>query len=192
MRIGITGGIGSGKSEVTRYLRSLGERVICADEVSRQLAEPGGAGALAIRRAFGDSFFLENGALDRRRLAAEVFGDDEKLKTLNEAMHPLIIGRVEELASHDGDRVFIDAALLIQTGMHQTVDIIWLVVADLSERVARVVRRDGLPADEVRRRIKCQPRDEELEKYADALIRNDGGVAALQRRVDELLAQLNK
>lgn len=192
MRIGITGGIGSGKSEVTRYLRSLGERVICADEVSRQLAEPGGAGALAIRRAFGDSFFLENGALDRRRLAAEVFGDDKKLQTLNDAMHPLILARVEELAAQAEGRVFIDAALLVQTGMSQTVDQIWLVVAGLSERIARVARRDGLPADEVRRRIKSQLGDEELAKYADAVIRNDGSVAALQSRVDELLAQLNE
>lgn len=190
MRIGITGGIGSGKSEVTNYLRSLGEYVICADEVSKQIVMPGEEGALALRRVFGDGFFLEDGSLNRKKLAAEVFSNDERLLALNETLHPLILGRIDYLAKQRQGRVFIDAALLIQTGMHKTVDIIWLVVAGLNTRIERVVKRDGLSAAEVESRIKSQISDEEMKPYADHIILNDGSVSALKKRVDELLNTL--
>lgn len=189
MRIGITGGIGSGKSEVTRYLRSLGEYVICADEVSKQIVELGGEGAQALRRVFGDEFFFENGELNRRKLAAEVFSDNERLKLLNDTLHPLILAHIEKLAKTIEGRVFIDAALLIQTGMHKTVDRIWLVVADKKSRVERVMKRDGLTAQEVKRRIKSQLSDEEMKPYVDEIVDNSGSIEALQRRVDDLLEQ---
>lgn len=189
MRIGITGGIGSGKSEVTRYLRSLGEYVICADEVTKQIVEPGGEGAQALRRVFGDGIFHENGKLDRKTLAADVFNDDERLKLLNDTLHPLILAHIEKLAKTIEGRVFIDAALLIQTGMHKTVDRIWLLVADKKSRVERVMKRDGLTAQEVKRRIKSQLSDEEMKPYVDEIVDNSGSIEALQRRVDDLLKQ---
>lgn len=189
MRIGITGGIGSGKSEVTRYLRSLGEYVICADEVSKQIVKPGGEGAQALRRVFGDRIFHENGELDRKTLAADVFNDDERLKLLNDTLHPLILAHIEKLAKTIEGRVFIDAALLIQTGMHKTVDRIWLVVADKKSRMERVMKRDGLTVQEVKRRIKSQLSDEEMKPYVDEIIDNSGSIEALQRRVDNLLEQ---
>ncbi len=189
MRIGITGGIGSGKSEVTRYLRNLGEYVICADEVSKQIVEPGEDGARALQQVFGDSFFLENGELNRKKLAAEVFNDEERLKILNDTLHPLILARIEKLARTIEGRVFIDAALLIQTDMHKTVDRIWLVVADKKTRVERVMKRDGLTAREVERRIKSQLSDEEMKPYADEIVDNSGSIEALQRRIDALIKQ---
>lgn len=189
MRIGITGGIGAGKSEVTRYLRSLGEYVICADEVSKQIVEPGGEGAQALRRAFGDGIFFENGELDRKTLAAGVFNDDERLKLLNDTLHPLILSHIEKLAKTIEGRVFIDAALLIQAGMHKTVDRIWLVVADKKSRVERVMKRDGLTAQEVKRRIKSQLSDEEMKPYVDEIVDNSGSIEALKRRIDDLLEQ---
>jgi len=190
MRIGITGGIGSGKSEVTRYLRSLGEYVICADEVSKQIVEPGEEGSRALRKVFGDSFFLENGKLDRKKLAAEVFNDDKGLKLLNDTLHPLILKRIDSLAESHNGRVFIDAALLIQTGMHTTVDRIWLVLANLQTRVKRVMRRDDLTAKEVERRIKSQLSNEDMMPYADEIIDNSGSIDALHRRIDELINNL--
>ncbi len=190
MRIGITGGIGSGKSEVTRYLRSLGEYVICADEVSKQIVMPGEEGAAALRRVFGDGFFLEDGSLNRKKLADEVFSSDERLKVLNDTLHPLILKRIEYLAQQKQGRVFIDAALLIQTGMSKTVDIVWLVVAGLNTRIARVVKRDGLSAAEVERRIASQISDEEMSRFADEIIQNDGSLSALKRKVDDLLSTL--
>jgi dephospho-CoA kinase len=189
MRIGITGGIGSGKSEVTRYLRSLGEYVICADEVSKQIVEPGEEGSRALRQAFGDSFFLENGKLDRKKLAAEVFNNNERLKLLNDTLHPLILKRINSLAKSHNGRVFIDAALLIQTDINKTVDRIWLVVADTHTRVMRVMKRDGLTAKEVERRIKSQLSDEDMTPYADEIIDNSGSIDALHRRIDELIKQ---
>lgn len=191
MRIGITGGIGSGKSEVTRYLRSLGEYVICADEVSKQIVEPGEEGARALRQAFGDVLFREDGSLDRKKLAEQVFSDEERLQRLNDTLHPLILARIEQLSQHKSGRVFIDAALLIQTGMHKTVDRIWLVVAGLEVRIMRVMKRDGLTANEVERRIKSQLSDEEMAAFADEIIDNSGSLDALQRRVDGLLKQSN-
>lgn len=189
MRIGITGGIGSGKSEVTRYLRNLGEYVICADEVSKQIVEPGEDGARALQQVFGDSFFLKDGELNRKKLAAEVFNDEEHLKLLNDTLHPLILARIEKLARTIEGRVFIDAALLIQTDMHKTVDRIWLVVADKKSRVERVMKRDGLTAREVERRIKSQLSDEEMKPYADEIVDNSGSIEALQRRIDALIKQ---
>ncbi len=190
MKIGITGGIGSGKSEVTKYLRSLGEYVICADEVSKQLVMPGEEGADALRRVFGEGFFMEDGSLNRKKLADDVFSDEKRLKMLNDTLHPLILGRIEKLAQQGRGRVFVDAALLIQTGMHNTVDMIWLVVAGLNTRIERVVRRDGLSAAEVERRIKSQISDEEMAEFADEIILNDGSLSALKKRVDKLLKQL--
>lgn len=189
MRIGITGGIGSGKSEVTRYLRSVGEYVICADEVSRQIVEPGEEGSQALRQVFGDAIFFKNGALDRRKLAAEVFDDIERLKLLNDTLHPLILAHIDKLASSHNGRVFIDAALLIQTGMDKRVDGIWLVVADKQTRVERVMKRDGLLAQEVERRIESQLSDEEMMPYADEIIENSSSIDALKRRVDALIKQ---
>jgi len=187
MRIGITGGIGSGKSEVTRYLRSLGEYVICADEVSKQIVAPGEAGNTALRQVFGDSYFLEDGTLNRKKLADEVFGHAERLTTLNNVLHPLIVARIDMLASAKKTRMFIDAALLIETGMYQWVDKVWLVVADIQTRVKRVMSRDGLTAGEVERRIKSQLSDTQMMPYADEIIDNSGSLSELKRRVDALL-----
>jgi dephospho-CoA kinase len=189
MRIGITGGIGSGKSEVTRYLRSLGEYVICADEVSRQIVKPGEEGSIALRHVFGDEIFLADGSLDRKKLAAEVFTDEERLQALNHTLHPLILARIDKQAKLQKGRIFIDAALLIQTGMHKTVDYIWLVVADRQTRVERVMKRDGLTAQEVERRIESQLSDDEMKPFADEIIDNSGSIDAMHRRVDELLKQ---
>jgi len=187
MRIGITGGIGSGKSEVTRYLRSLGEYVICADEVSKQLVAPGEAGNTALRQVFGDSYFLEDGTLNRKKLADEVFGHAERLTTLNNVLHPLIVARIDMLAGAQINRVFIDAALLVETGMYQSVDKVWLVVADIQTRVKRIMHRDGLTAGEIERRIKSQLSDTQRMPYADEIIDNSGSLRALKKRVDALL-----
>ncbi len=190
MIIGITGGIGSGKSAVTTYLRRLGETVICADEVSRQIVEPGQEGAAALRSVFGNSIFHEGGTLDRKKLADDVFGDKKRLELLNDTLHPLIIKSIERQAKALGGRVFIDVALLIQTGMHNMTDIIWLVVADMDTRIKRVMARDGLNEDQVRRRMENQMTDSQMAGYADEIIDNGGSLGDLYRQVDRLLKQL--
>ena len=148
---------------------------------------PGEEGADALRRVFGSSFFLDDGSLDRKKLADEVFSNDDRLELLNKTLHPLILQRIEQYAQQGQGCVFIDAALLIQTGMHKSVDVVWLVVANKNTRIARVVKRDGLSAAEVERRIGSQISDDEMSAYADEIIQNDGSLFDLKERVDELL-----
>lgn len=189
MRIGITGGIGSGKSAVSAYLRSLGETVLCADEAARQVVEPGQEGAAAIREAFGDSFFLADGSLNRKALGREVFADEEKRKRLEGILHPLIIAHIDRQAQ-DAGRVFIDAALLMQMGMHKKMDAVWLVTSDLKTRIERVIQRDGLSETDVLQRIESQPADEWMMQYADQIIKNNGELADLHMQIDKLIKQL--
>lgn len=185
--IGITGGIGSGKSAVTRDLRKRGYFVVCADETSREVVSPGEPGAKALLAEFGESFFLQDGTLDRKKLAAYVFGHPERVERLNSLLHPIIINTMFEKARGRDGLVFLDAALLIQTGMHKKVDEVWLVTADLETRVMRVMQRDGLTRDEVLRRIQAQMSDEEMLRYADEVIENNGTLAQLHEHISELL-----
>ena len=185
--IGITGGIGSGKSAVSNYLIKRGEHVICADKAARQVVRQGEKGSIAIRNAFGDEFFYNNGALKRKKLAEHVFSDKEKLNALNALLHPLINEYIWGEADIYKGRVFIDAALLIQTGMHKKVDYVWLVTADIQKRIERVMIRDGLNHIEVKKRIDNQMSDQEMMKYADEIIDNSDGIDGLQKKIEGLL-----
>lgn len=186
--IGLTGGIGSGKSAVSRYLTGLGENVICADHAARQVVQPGEPGCLAIRRAFGDDFFV-NDTLDRKKLAAHVFCDKKRLDLLNQLLHPLIVAYIFKQAAYLNGRVFIDAALLIQAGMHEKTDYVWLVVADMETRIQRVMDRDGLSRAQVTQRIGHQMCDEAMMAYADEVIDNSARLQDLHQKIDRLLSK---
>lgn len=192
MKIGITGGIGSGKSTVSVYLKSLGESVICADETARQLTAPGQQGAQAIRRAFGDGFFLPDGVLDRKALAAAVFLDETMRTRLENILHPLIIDSVMQKTNALSGRVFVDAALLVQSGLHEKMDAVWLVTADKNMRIQRIIKRDGLSEQDVLSRISSQPDDSYLKSFADEVIANNGTIGQLQRHIDKLLQQYTR
>ena len=187
--IGITGGIGSGKSEAARYLKTLGENVISADDVSRELVRPGAAGYEAIRSVFGDGYFFENGELDRKKLAQCVFSDDQKRKTLNALLHPMITAEILRKASEMKGRVFIEAAVLAEAGMADKVDYVWLITADTGERIRRITERDGISREMAERIIGCQLSDERLSVYADEIIENDSGTQALRAKIDVLLGK---
>jgi len=185
--IGITGGIGSGKSAVTAYLRQKGERVICADEVAREVVLPGSRGAAIVRRQFGEDYFLPDGALDRAKLAQRVFAEPKSLKRLNAILHPLIIAAIWEKAARLDGRVFIDAALLIETGMHKRTDYVWLVAADRETRIRRVMDRDGAGREAVEKRMDSQMGDAQRARFADEIIDNCGSLDALHCQIDRLL-----
>jgi dephospho-CoA kinase len=187
--IGITGGIGSGKSAVTQDLRDRGYFVVCADETARDIVKPGEPGADALRAEYGESFFLPDGSLDRRRLAAHVFGYPERVERLNSLMHPIITQSMIENAQGREGLVFLDAALLIQTQMHKRVDFVWLVTARMETRIRRVMMRDALSRDEVLRRIRSQMSDDEMKQYANEVIENDGTLEELHNKVSALLSQ---
>jgi len=187
MLIGITGGIGSGKSAVTQDLRARGEYVICADETAREIVLPGRRGNDILRTEYGDNFFKPDGTLDRKKLAAHVFGYPERLDRLNNLLHPVIIGHMFKLAENPKGRTFLDAALLIQTGMHKRMDFVWLVVADMETRIQRVMRRDSVNREEVLRRIGSQMSDNDMRPFADDVIENNGTMEQLHKRVGAVL-----
>lgn len=185
--IGITGGIGSGKSTVSDYLSGLGEHVIYSDEVARQVVLPGTRGNELIRQEFGGEYFHVDGTLDRKKLSEHVFSDKEKLEKLNSILHPLIIEKIFREAETLKGRVFIEVPLLIESGMHKKMDYVWLVTADKKTRIERVKKRDNLSARDVEQRIQSQLSDEEMAAYADEVIDNSASPEELRRRIGMLL-----
>ncbi len=185
--IGITGGIGSGKSVISDYLSGLGENVIYSDETAREVVLPGQKGNEEVRREFGNEFFFPDGMLDRKKLAGHVFENKEKLEKLNAILHPIILDRILSETESLSGRVFIEVPLLIQSGMHKKVDYVWLVVADKDTRIKRVKRRDGLDETLIEQRIEKQMSDGEMAKYADEIIENSGDVRDLYGKIDALL-----
>lgn len=187
MLIGITGGIGSGKSAVSSYLESKGEIVLCADKMARQVVRPGEAGNVAVRDAFGDAYFFKDGTLNRKKLASDVFSDSVKLKQLNNMLHPIIITEMFKKASSINRRIFMDVALLIQSGMHRKMDFVWLVTADIETRIARVMKRDNATYEQVKLRMKQQMSDEDMKKYADEVIDNSKTLSDLNHQIESIL-----
>ncbi len=189
MKIGITGGIGAGKSLVTDYLRTLGAKVICADEVTHMLYRPGKAGTLAVEAAFGSSYINKNG-VDRKKLGALVFSDETALNRLNEVMHPLIYQTFNSAAA--GQRlVFFDAALLIETGWHNGMDEVWLVIAEKSKRIKRIKERSQLSDDVIDQIMKSQLSDQEKMQYADHVIDNSKTKTDTYCQINALYIALN-
>ena len=187
LMIGITGGIGSGKSAVTLFLRKRGETVICADETARHVVAPGQPGADALRQFYGDDFFLPDGTLNRKKLSDYIFGSPERVTRINDLLHPFITSHMLEQASQQRGRIFLDASLLIQSGLHHSVDYIWLVVAEMETRIRRVMHRDSLSREEIVRRISNQMRDDEMMRCAHEVIDNNGTLDELHQVVGKLL-----
>lgn len=184
--IGLTGGIASGKSTVSKRLRELGALVFDADEVSRGIIAREDV-LESIREAFGEGVFKADGSLDRAALAKAAFRSDEDAERLNGITHPAIMDEILKRASEaDGSRpVFVDAALLIESGFYRYCDSIWLITADKETRILRVMSRDGMSREEALDRIERQMSDEEKRIYCDTVIENDGSYNELIEKVDE-------
>lgn len=185
--IGITGGIASGKSTVTNLLRKAGFFVICADEVSREVCEKEKPGAAAIREAFGADFFDAEGRLNRKKLGAHVFADVNALKKLNALLHPIILQAIRQKAKDIKGLCFVDAALLIETGLYKDMDEIWLVTADEQTRRARLMKRDALTLHEAEKRFAAQMPDDEKRRFATHIIDNSGDMEKTQLQINKLL-----
>jgi dephospho-CoA kinase len=191
--IGLTGGIGSGKSTVSRLFAERGVPIIDADELAREATRPG-APALTEIAALWPNVVGADGVLDRRRLGAHVFSEPGARKRLEAILHPRIValsnGRARELASAGHRLAIYEAALLVETGRYRELDGLIVVDAPVDVRVARVVARDGLPEADVRARIAAQLPMEDKRRVATHVIENDGDLAALGARVDALAARL--
>ena len=191
--VGLTGGIGSGKSTVARLLAERGAAVIDADDLARQAVAPGTDGFDSVVLAFGREILNAEGDLDRRRLGEVVFADVERRRELEAIVHPevarLFVEAVEPYRMTDQVVVY-SIPLLVERGMADAFDVVVVVVADPARRVERVVRDRGSDSDEVRARIAAQVTDDERSRVADVLLDNDGDTGELERQVDRLWADL--
>jgi dephospho-CoA kinase len=193
LRIGLTGGIGAGKSTVSAALAAHGAVVVDADRIAREVVEPGTPGLEAVVAAFGPQVLTVDGALDRPALADVVFADPESRRRLDGIVHPLVRRRAGELElaarEADGDAVVVhDVPLLVETGQAASYDLVLVVEAAEDVRVPRLVAR-GLAEDDARARIAAQATDEQRRAVADVVLRNDGTPDELRAQVDRFWAE---
>ncbi|MDI2029818.1 dephospho-CoA kinase [Saccharopolyspora sp. TS4A08] len=187
LRVGLTGGIGSGKSTVARRLAELGAVVIDADALSREVVEPGSAGLAELVERFGDGILDDTGALDRPALAAKAFADEQSRLDLNAIVHPKVAElTARRMAEAPADSVLVhDIPLLVEAGYAPNYHLVIIVDAAEDVRVQRLVGR-GLAEQDARARIAAQATDEQRREVADVWLDNGGDVEDLLARVDEL------
>ncbi len=190
--VGLTGGLGSGKSTVAQMLKERGAKVVDADAASRELTEKGESGYEMLLAELGPDILKEDGELDREELARIVFADPAKREWLNGLLHPLIMQRMAEQLGRYADEVgeegfaVVDVPLLVETGMEKLFRSIIVVLTDPSEQVARVKRDRGMSEEEAWARIRSQATNEQREAVADFVIENSGTLDELEKRVEEV------
>lgn len=187
--IGLTGGIGSGKSAVSAMLDELGAWVIDADKVGHDIYRPDMAAWRQVVAAFGAEILAADHSIDRKKLGGIVFGSDEALARLNAIVHPLMfdeIGRRIAAKRAAGFRspIVVEAAVLVEANWLPLTDVVWVVETPRSAVVARVAAQRGLPARDIEARIASQLSDAERRRHADLVIRNAGSLEALRRQVE--------
>jgi dephospho-CoA kinase len=186
MIIGLTGGIGAGKTTVAALLAQKGAFVIDTDLIARDVVEPASPALEAIRREFGDGVIRPDGSLDRPALARIIFQDESKRTKLNELTHPEILKRVLAIiGAQPSDAIIVAVVpLLFESGFDRSCDQTLAVVASPEIRRARLQERDGITGSEVEARMKAQLPDTEYERRARVVIRNEENLTALGREVD--------
>lgn len=192
-RIGLTGGIAAGKSTVTRRLaEEHGALIIDADTIVRKLQEPGGRGLEAIVAEFGDDMLTADGTLDRARLGALVFNDEDARARLNAIIHPMVREEAQRLADSatPGQLIIEDIPLLVESGQAGRFDHVMVVEAPLAERVRRMVEDRGMHEDDAHARIKAQATDEQRREVATHVLVNHGSVDELHQAVDAAVASI--
>ncbi|MFQ5736388.1 MAG: dephospho-CoA kinase [Thermodesulfobacteriota bacterium] len=199
MVVGLTGGIASGKSLVSKELERLGAHVIDADLIAREVVRPGTPALVEIEEEFGPSVIKADGTLDRKALAQIVFSDPEKLKILNRITHPRIIERqrrmieeIKEGSGQDDPLIVVDAAILIEAGEFKRMDRVVVVYADEEQQVERQVARNGITREQAKARVRAQMPLKEKLKYADYRIDNTGGIEETLRLAEELYEKLRR
>lgn len=192
--VGLTGGIGSGKSTVARMFADLGVPIVDADQVAREVVEPGSDGLKAVVAAFGEDVLDPDGRLDRAKLGERVFGDEAARKRLEGILHPRIAARSMErlmaLSKEGHAYALYEAALLVENGSHRMMGALIVVAADEARQIARVRARDGLDEDAARARIASQLPLADKVAVADYVVHNDGSIEETRRRVEEVHREL--
>lgn len=189
--IAITGGIGSGKTEVTNYLISRGYTVVDADKMSREMTSAGGKAIPYIREHFGPAFIMEDGSLDRAAMRDLVFRDPAKKKLLEEGTTKVVLEDIEsikkERAACNDKALFFDIPLLFETGSEDDYDAVWVVTADYEIRKARIMARDKIDTAIIDLIMDSQEGEDKKASMADKVIYNNGSVEELRTTVDGVL-----
>jgi dephospho-CoA kinase len=193
-RVGLTGGIGAGKSEVSRRLATQGAVVIDADEVARQVVAPGTPGLTQVTAAFGPGVLSPDGSLDRTRMGEIVFADAKRRAELNAIIHPLVATRMADIeqAAGPGALVVHDVPLIAENGLADDYDIVVVVDVPPRTQLERLVKHRGMTREQAAARIAAQATREQRLAVAGMVIDNSGSLAELDRQVGELWAALRR
>ncbi len=190
--IGLTGGIGTGKSEAARHMVSLGAELIDADVVGHEAYKPHAEAWRQVVEAFGEGILGPNSEIDRRSLGAIVFSDPDQLARLNGIMHPLMARMVQEkidaFREQGAEVVVVEAALLFEAGWNSLVEEVWVTDSPEEAIISRLSQRNGMSEEEARRRVSSQMGRPERLSRADIVIDNSTDVGAMQRAIEELWA----
>ena len=193
LKIGLTGGIGTGKSLVTSFLQDQGANVINADLLGHEAYLPGTVGFEQVVSEFGEGIVGEDGHVDRQKLGPIVFSDPSNMDRLNAIMHPLIKDMIQtQLDDVEGKGqliAIVEAAVLIEAGWESLFDEIWVVTADEEEIISRLASRNGLSREDSQKRINSQMTSIERSAHGDVIINNTGSVEDLKENVESLWAQ---
>ncbi len=194
--VGLTGGIASGKSTVSRMFEQAGIPVICSDELAREVVRPGSQGLAEIRRIFGNAVLDDEGKLDREAMARLVFQDRSKRNILESIIHPRVAEeqnkRLRTLERQGHSIVVVDVPLLYETGWEQFVDLVVVVYAPRHVQEERLVNRDGMSVDDARSRLDAQMPIDEKRRLADRLVDNGNTLEHTRRQVESVIEELKE
>ena len=195
LKIGLTGGIGSGKTTAAKRFAALGARVYHADEISRRALDPGAVCYDRVVSAFGREILQSDGTIDRKRLGQIVFADEEKRQQLNGIIHPYVIDELfaraeQDLADEENSIAVFEVPLLFESGLHTKMDHNIVVSSTEENRIQRVMERDNLTREQVLSRIHAQMPEEEKMLLANSVLLNDGSKDSLRAQVDTLYQKL--
>jgi len=193
--LGVTGGIATGKSTVSKMIRDYGFTVIDADVAARKVVEPGEKAYSLVVEHFGEDILLENGEIDRKKLGQIVFHNEDKRNLLNSIVHPEVrkwmLVRKEEAFGRGERAVFLDIPLLFESNLMWMVDQVIVVYTDEATQIKRLMVRNGLSEEEALARIKAQMPIEEKRKLGDAVIDNRGSLSDTKKQLESLLKRWN-
>lgn len=194
-KVGLTGGIGSGKSTVARMLADEGFPVVDADQIAREIMEPGSPVLAQVAEVFGEDLIDDTGALNRAELAKRAFSSTEQTEKLNALTHPAIRAesnrRFDEAEKAGARAVIYDMPLLVDLGLHRDMDMTVVVDVDVDERVRRLVDKRGLTEADARARIAQQVDDDTRRAAADIVVDNNGPLEALAAQVEKVVRMID-
>lgn len=192
--IGLTGGIGTGKSTVSSHLKTLGYKVIDADEIAREVLKKGSIGLHKVADTFGEGYILGDGRLNRKKMRELVFNNKDALNTLESITHPLIRARIQGLIKsynedHETDTVILDCPLLFEMKLDVLTDENWLITCSNETQIKRIVKRDDTTREEATKIINQQMSLAEKKLKSDIIIENDSTIVALEKEIDKIVKE---